>query len=352
MNADQTLQQAGVLIPARRMEPGLIPLLTALCQAGFGAVIVVNDGMNPGERQTLDAFVANCPVHALHHAVNLGKGRALKTGFNYVSSHSLGIRVLLTADADGQHAVEDIVRIALVALQQPGAVVLGCRSFGQEVPLRSRAGNQLTRLIFYLFSGRGVRDTQTGLRAFPLQILPLLLPLEGERYEYEMSVLAHLSRRPVPFVEVPIQTIYLDGNRSSCFDPVRDSMRIYFVLARFYASSLVSAALDLVVFSITFWITRNILVSVVTGRMSSLLNFALNRSLVFRSQNSIPTALGRYYILAAVLAAISYGAICELSTWLGWNMIAIKILVETALSLVSFSVQRTFVFTVPASIEA
>jgi hypothetical protein len=48
--------------------------------------------------------------------------------------------------------------------------------------------------------------------------------------------------------------------------------------------------------------------------------------------------------LAAVLGAISYSAIRGLSSWLGWNMVAIKIVVESLLSLASFSVQRTLVF--------
>jgi hypothetical protein len=128
-------------------------------------------------------------------------------------------------------------------------------------------------------------------------------------------------------------------------------MRIYFVLVRFYASSLISAGLDLVVFSVTFWMTGNILASVVTGRLSSLVNFVLNRGPVFHSHGSIPRALWRYYLLAVVLAGISYAAIRSASVWLGWNVIVIKILVETTLSLVSFSVQQTFVFTAEKSAD-
>lgn len=188
-------------------------------------------------------------------------------------------------------------------------------------------------------------DTQTGLRGFPASLLAEMLALPGERNEYEMTVLAELSRRGASIAEIPIATIYLDDNRSSHFNPVRDSMRIYFVLVRFYASSLISAGLDLGFFTAAFWATRNVLLAVVVGRVSSLVNFALNRSLVFHSRSSIKGTLWRYYLLAVVLAAISYGAIRALSRWLGWNTVAIKIIVETTLSLLSFSVQRTFVFT-------
>lgn len=342
--AEDSLSAVAVLIPARRFEAGLGALVGAVSAAGFGAVVVVDDGMSSEERRELEGLAGIPRVHLLHHAVNLGKGRALKTGINYFLTELTGFTHLVTADADGQHTPEDMVRVALAGRKSPGAVVLGCRRFGRDVPLRSRFGNTLTRLVFSFLSGREVSDTQTGLRGFPAGLLAEIVALPGERYEYEMTVLAHLSRRGVEVVETPIATIYIDDNRSSHFNPIRDSMRIYFVLVRFYASSLVSAGLDLAFFTITFWATRDLLLSVIVGRVSSLVNFALNRTLVFRSRGSIPGALWRYYALAVVLAGISYGGIRVFSLALGWNIVAIKILVETTLSLLSFSVQRTFVF--------
>jgi len=51
-------------------------------------------------------------VHLVHHAVNLGKGAALKTGMNYALVHFPNCCGVVTADADGQHHPEDIVRVA------------------------------------------------------------------------------------------------------------------------------------------------------------------------------------------------------------------------------------------------
>jgi putative flippase GtrA len=117
------------------------------------------------------------------------------------------------------------------------------------------------------------------------------------------------------------------------------------VLVRFYFSSLISAGLDLAGFSVALWLTHNLLIAVVVGRLNSLINFALNRRFVFHNRASVKGALWRYYLLAAALGLISYGSIRGLSHWLGWNVLVSKILVETLLSVVSFSVQRTFVFT-------
>jgi putative flippase GtrA len=158
-----------------------------------------------------------------------------------------------------------------------------------------------------------------------------------------MTVLAHLCQRAAP-IEVPIETVYIDGNRSSHFDPVWDSMRIYFVLVRFYFSAVLAAAVDFIGFSVAFAATGNILASVLFGRLSSLVNFALNRRFVFRSGASLTRTLWRYYALVAGIAALSYGAIWALTQHAHWNVFAAKVAVDSVLSLVSFSVQRTFVF--------
>ncbi len=343
-NLSDPKSRVAVLLPARRVEPALAPLVEELLAAGVGAIVLVDDGCPAEDKPALESLARKERVYLERHAVNLGKGRALKTGMNFCLTAFPEFLGLVTADADGQHSAADIVRVIEAFLSAPKQAVLGCRSFGGDVPLRSRFGNSLTRTIFHFASGHRVGDTQTGLRAFPQALLRELMVLPGERYEYEMTVLAYLCHRGNVPVEVPISTIYIDDNRSSHFNPVRDSMRIYFVLVRFYVSSLISAGLDMAGFTITYWLTRNILLSVVAGRSSSLVNFALNRGLVFHNHSSIRGSIWRYYLLVAVLGAISYSAIRGLSVRLGWNMVAIKILVESLLSLVSFSVQRTLVF--------
>ena len=178
----------------------------------------------------------------------------------------------------------------------------------------------------------------------PRVMIPELLTLPGERYEYEMTMLAHVCRLGHSPVEVPIQTIYLQGNRSSHFDPIRDSLRIYFVLFRFYLSSLIAAGVDMAGFSLMFHLTGNVLGSVLFGRLSSLVNFALNKRLVFHNRGAAGSALWRYYLLVLTLGLVSYLSIRVLANMLGWNVFAAKIVTESLLSLVSFAAQRAFVF--------
>lgn len=230
------LSQIAVLIPARDPEAGMVELVQQLAAAGFGAVIVLDDGSSPAYREAFSSTAQIAGVHSLQHEINLGKGRALKTGIHYFLDTLPEFTGMVTADADGQHAVADIIHVAQSLQAANGRAVLGSRQFTQCVPLRSRFGNALTRQIFRLATGAKLSDTQTGLRAFPRAMLPELMLLVGERYEYEMAVLAYICSEGERPLEVPIETIYKDGNRSSHFDPICDSLRIYFVLLRFFVS--------------------------------------------------------------------------------------------------------------------
>ena len=339
-----SLATLAVLVPAWQPEARLPTLLGELLEGGFGVIVVVDDGSRP-ECRSVFAEVAALPrVELLRHAVNLGKGRALKTGFNHLLDSHPECTGVVTADADGQHTSEDIERVAQVLLRSGERPVLGSRGFERNVPLRSRIGNLVTRQVFGFLTGTKLSDTQTGLRGLPLAILPELLPLEGERYEYEMTMLAHLCRSGQTPLELPIATVYIEENRGSHFNPIWDSMRIYFVLLRFYASSLLAAGVDFAGFSLCFALTHHLLLSVAVGRLSSLINFAINRRFVFRSRASVPGSLWRYYVLAAAVGAVSYGLILTLQTYARWNVFAAKVAVDVLLSLVSFSAQRTFVF--------
>jgi glycosyltransferase involved in cell wall biosynthesis len=249
-SAAPALDRIAVVVPAWQPERVLLELLDALSAAGAAAIILVDDGSSPACEEIF-AAAANLPcVHLLRHPLNRGKGRALKTGFAYVLERFHSLDGVVTADADGQHRPADIVRVAKAIDRPHPRMVLGARRFGSGAPLRSRLGNALTRHLFAWTANIRLMDTQTGLRAFPLSMLPALLAVEGERYEYEMHVLVrlcssnatpeHPSLQPLP-MEVPVEAVYIAGNRSSHFHPVRDSMRIYLVLLRSWASGLLAA---------------------------------------------------------------------------------------------------------------
>lgn len=191
------------------------------------AILVVDDGSG-ADFQSVFAQIQDMPeVTLLRHERNGGKGRALKTGLDHFVAELPRLTGIVTADADGQHAVEDIARVARALTEHPGKMILGCRMQESVMPFRSRFGNWLTRYVFRVAAGVTLTDTQTGLRGFPRELAPELLSIRGDRYEYEMAVLLHYCRSGRRPVEVPIRTIYQNGNSSSHFRPIRDSISVY-----------------------------------------------------------------------------------------------------------------------------
>jgi hypothetical protein len=197
-------------------------------------VVVVDDGSGPVSAPHLSA-VADLGCTVLRHDANRGKGVALKTGLRHIAATHPGHDVVC-ADPDGQHRVADIVRVA-ERVRETGHTVLGVREFEGDVPLRSRIGNTVTRHLFRAATGRAVRDTQTGLRAYPATLLDWLLTVPGERFEYEMNALLEAARAGHAIDEVVITTTYMGDNASSHFGSLTDSARVYWPLLRFAAAA-------------------------------------------------------------------------------------------------------------------
>jgi glycosyltransferase involved in cell wall biosynthesis len=340
-------RRAIIVIPAYEPTDQLIGIVDALSGDGR-AIVVVDDGSSAACRPTFDRVAAYPGVHVLVHAVNLGKGLALKTAINHVLLHcspdSAGI---VTADADGQHLPADIRKVA-ERLERHGGdddvLVLGCRSFSARVPLRNRFGNVVTRGVFRLLIGRTVSDTQTGLRGIARVLLPELLQIEASRYEYELEMLVRLTARHAAFEEVPVATVY-GAFAKSHFNPLRDSLRIYFVFIRFLGLSLITAAIDYSVFAIVFTARHEILLSVIMARaVAGTFNFTANRTVVFKSRGRVLLEALKYATLVVALMVVSYGLITTMVTVFGFGVYTSKVLAEGTLFAASFALQRLVVF--------
>lgn len=339
MNEDRVV----VLIPAYKPDERM-PKLCGELRANGLAVLLVDDGSG-AECAPLFAECEAMGCAVERHAINLGKGRALKTGINAAMNRFPGLSGLVTADADGQHTCRDILRIIEQMKKTPRALVTGARAFHGEVPFKSRAGNAITKQVYRFVSGVRCTDTQTGLRGIPAEALAKMLTLKGERYEYEMNMLLHLRDMRLPLVEVPIDTIYIDDNRGSHFHPMRDATRIYLVILTFLLSSLLSFGVDYLLY---LFLLRTIGLDpwasyAVARVVSAAVNFSLNRMAVFGGRGG-KGAILRYYLLATVQLAVGAGLVEALSR-LAWLSPAwVKIPVDCALFVVSYILQRDFVF--------
>lgn len=344
-SGDHDLSSCCVVIPSLNPTEVLLELVCHLRAIGFANLVVIDDGSDSKyDEKFLHVKLLGVPV--IRHEKNLGKGRALKSGFLYACEHEFGH--VLTIDSDGQHTPEDAAKVARVVarLDEP-TVVLGVRRFAADVPLRSRFGNIATQWIFKSLSGLPVGDTQTGLRAFPVSLLPDLIALDGERYEYEMNVLLRVAELQLPVMEVPIQTIYLDGNSGSHFRPLIDSIRIYFVLFRDVFLSLSSFAVDIGLFTVGLAVSGNVTLATFTARaISGSYNFLGNKFFVFRRAglNSLKREIVEYALLALALATCSSFFVTILAAARPNNIILVKIGVDLGLYTASFLARRFWVF--------
>ena len=336
-----------IVIPAYQPDEKLTGVVDALIEKTNFPIVIVDDGSRDDCQPLFADLDRREQVTVLHHEVNRGKGAAMKTAFQYIYDHCPDAEGVITVDADGQHLPDDVLRVAEAFRSHRDALVTGSRRFTGNVPFKSRAGNAITRFVFAISTGVKVYDTQTGLRAFSWDNIPRMLTLKGDRYEYEISQLLYCCREMIPIVEVPIETVYIEDNASSHFRALRDGWRIYKMILMFVSSSFLSFLFEYVLFLLLTWLTKSWSISLlfataVSRILSSILNYSLNKRLVFESDNK--TSFLRYVVLAVFIFGVHFGllylftTICGIPKWIAY------IIVQLIVYPMSFVLQRKFVF--------
>jgi putative flippase GtrA len=331
-----------VVIPAYEPDHRLIDLVMNIQGNCNYDIIIVNDGSSPSCNTIFqEAGELGCTI--LVHESNLGKGNALRTAFSYIINNRLQDNVVC-ADCDGQHSWQDILKIAKAVCTHTNSIVLGCRDFIGKVPARSLLGNRITSFVYSLVTSRKISDTQTGLRGFSASLLPWLVTVKGNRYEYEMNQLLEVKDAGFEIFCLPIETIYENNNEASHFNPVRDSIRIYLPIIKFILSSAACGAIDFIALFATNAFTHNLLFSVVTARIiSSLCNYLINRDIVFRSQKNSYTIV-KYYALAIIILGCNYTMLRLFTNIAGLPLIISKLITEGILYFFSYIVQHKIIF--------
>ena len=232
------LSKISVVLPSLDPDEKLIAVVDGLLEYGFSDIILVNDGSKQENLHYFTDLAAQHPeIHLLHHEVNKGKGAALKNAFRWFLENRPEGYGVVTVDGDNQHHPAD-TRACVEHMMATGHCVLGCRDFTQEdVPARSSFGNKTTSLVFKVFVGMTISDTQTGLRALTRSALETLVDVYGDRFEYETNMLLAFKDNAIVFDEVKIRTVYIEENKSSHFRTFTDSWRIYkLILAHFFGT--------------------------------------------------------------------------------------------------------------------
>ncbi len=342
------MHNVAIIIPAYQPTSKLTSMLVTLKESGFRNIVIIDDGSDAScvpiftKAKELGCFV-------LHHKNNKGKGVALKSGIKF-ATETLGLKHgVITADADGQHKVSDIIKVAQALEGGTKSLILGIRDFSKgNVPRKSYFGNKITSHVFKSATGVACEDTQTGLRGIPLNLIKTAIETHGERYEYEYNFLQEAVKETEIYT-VKIETIYFDNNEQSHFRPIRDSILIYQRPIKFVASSFVGFLTDIILFAVislilSLYSLENIIIATVIARvLSGFVNYVINKKSVFRLQgNAIGSVLKYFFLFFLIMGASAIGT-AGLDLLLE-NSIISKILIDTTLFLFSYSMQKNWVF--------
>ncbi len=346
-----------IVIPAYKPQLLLLSYIDALNEHLNSDILVVNDGSGEFYDDIFSAISQkpNCTV--MHHHQNRGKGAAIKTAVQYLIQHPGKSDGIITADADGQHSVEDVVRMSHRLCERRDDLVLGVRTFDDSnTPARSLLGNRIASTTMRLLYGIKLGDTQTGLRAVGKKHFAWLMTLAGNRYEYEMNMLVGTKNIGLPISTIPIKTLYFDNNSGSHFNTIKDGARVFAHLVKglfkYIGNSLITAAVDISVFTVLFYLTDDIL-SAVAGTtfaaliariLSSVVDFKLNRSTFASKSITSKRAYFKYYTLWLLQLAVSTILVNVTNLAFGAAQALIKPVIDATLAVISYKVQLHWVF--------
>lgn len=354
----QRINEVVLLIPSYEPERKFINYIRQLITAGFSNIVVVDDGSGKEYEMIFHAIDTYKECHVISYQQNKGKGFALKRGFKYILENYKNINGVITADCDEQHTLKDIINIASNTKEE-NCVILGQRDFSKEnVPFNSYIGNLISTVLFKLLYGIWLKDTQTGLRSISYSILKNMIDIKGDRFEYELNMLIYCKKNNITLKEIMIDTVYENENKGTHFKPIQDSIKILKALfsdgVRFIVSSLGCTVLDLMLAFCFFDLLEHysnlsqfmvIASSTVIARICSMfLNFKINKDIVFQKNGDTRQTFIKYISLAIIIMALSSLGVYGMNDVLHINNKIAKMIVDTLLFLLSYSVQRDWVF--------
>lgn len=352
------MKECLIVIPTLNPNDEFIHYVRDLISNGYKDILIIDDGSEEKYKSVFAALSILEEVIILSHKENKGKGAALKNAFDYFEQHNQTNRWIgvITVDSDGQHLVKDVNRLYKSLQANPSSLVLGVRDFDLDhVPTKSRLGNKITKSVFKWFYGKAISDTQTGLRAISASLIPQMLSIKGERFDYEINMLIWAVEEKVHIDEIMIETVYRNNNDHSHFRPVVDSFKIYrYILSSFliFLSIAVSSfiidfslfQLLIVLFGSYTSAVRIPLASVGARLCSSLYNYSMNKKFVFENQHSVKQSIFKYYLLMICEITVSTVAVFLIYRLTFLPEILVKVMVDSAIFIVSFFAQKYIVF--------
>lgn len=222
----QKKHQVLIVVPTYNNQNTLLEVIHSITSRKY-SLLVINDGST----DDTSSILKNSPCHHYTHQKNLGKGAALKTGFQYAMDH--GYTHVVSIDSDGQHSIKDIKKLVECSISSPECIVIGSRNMtrtiNNPIPFSSIFGRWFSNFWVKIETSVSIIDTQSGMRCYPINKYFLDLSLDSNKnyYDFEIEILVKSIWSNIKIKEVPVEVFYpIPSKRVSHFNLFKDNFRL------------------------------------------------------------------------------------------------------------------------------
>lgn len=218
------MKNIAVLIPALNASTTIGPLIAGIASyLPPENIIVVDDGSSD---KTAD-IAASKGATVLKHTTNIGKGAALRTGFE--SLLQTPFAAVITMDADLQHPPVHIPKFIELYASGRYDVIIGSRLHNfKGMPLHRVLSNTITTFLVSARTSRTISDSQSGYRMISRRVLEAV-KFRSNGFEAETEFIISAAAHGFRFGFVPIETVYAgEKSHMTNFNTTINFVRILF----------------------------------------------------------------------------------------------------------------------------
>lgn len=346
-----------VVIPAYKPNQSLIRFVRNLNDRNVRDIVIVDDGSGVMFRNIFAQLYNELGCTIIEHAVNLGRGRALKSAFNaLLSRRNPDMIGCVITDCYGSYSTEDITRIMAGLEKDSDKLIIGARIMDEALMSKSsRVGNKVQRWSYHTLLGINVTDCQSVLRAIPASYMQKLMNVSGEGYVFDTNMIIETKKNEIEVIEIPVKTRYSQRRTHQEMRTFKDNFPIYLTFAKYIFTSVAASIVDLILFTILCKILVNIkslniaslyvaLSTALARLVSATINYRLNYKLVFKTNTAQGKTFAKWVVLCIIQMALSATAVSMLHSCIGGEEVLYKIPVDIALFFFSYYFSREFVY--------
>ena len=322
-----------ILLLADQSDQDVSLVIQQLASAGMTRIVVVSHepGEDPSNSITWLDYPSGSP------------GSAILMGLRVVYEKYAECQGVVLVNLPKHYYPAEILALAAEAANQPEKLLVAERRSNGKTALHYKILGAVSQVIVRLFLGNSLHDLRSGLKAFPISAIPTLLSIPADRSEFNLEMLLACKKAGITIKGYALPTLVADANEDS--QTLINSLIIYFIFTRYISTSLLTAAVDYLVFILSYPLIQNVLVCIYLARLAAILiNFVLLRKVVFYSSDTIPSTFLKYITVVLFSGFITALLINFFNSQLHIRVVLGKMMAELLLYFVNFYFLNRLVF--------